>query len=346
NFAGRAGRLGYAFSGNVYLIDYDDWETKPLDSKIDFKITSSFKKVINEDFDTVISRLDKNNHLGVSQYSNVDAAAGLLISRAAKGDLHNFLERSFRTIPDKSKLEIIEDATYSSLESLNIPHNILTLNWTVDPFGQERLYNRFIQKIKDGKIDELIPRHPSGNVYTNYVGVFSRINKYILNHNTSKFSNYLTAMALNWMRGKSLPEIISLSIAKKKEKNSTRPVNVDRAVREVFDFVEDNLRFKYVQLGKAYIDLLRQALIVNNQAEKAEEIYDFPLSLELGVSSIAGQVFIELGLSRISASYLENIIPNSNPTISTAKEWLRNNDYDSLNLPLTIYSELEDKGLL
>ncbi|HDV1693575.1 TPA: DEAD/DEAH box helicase, partial [Escherichia coli] len=150
--------------------------------------------------------------------------------------------------------------------------------------------------------------------------------------------NYLTAMALNWMRGKSLPEIISLSIAKKKEKNSTRPVNVDRAVREVFDFVEDNLRFKYVQLGKAYIDLLRQALIVNNQAEKAEEIYDFPLSLELGVSSIAGQVFIELGLSRISASYLENIIPNSNPTISTAKEWLRNNDYDSLNLPLTIYS--------
>ncbi|MDN8705109.1 hypothetical protein Q0N28_15010, partial [Staphylococcus aureus] len=80
----------------------------------------------------------------------------------------------------------------------------------------------------------------------------------ILNNNTSKFSNYLTAMALNWMRGKSLPEIISLSIKKKKEKNSTRPVNVDRAVREVFDFVEDNLRFKYVQLGKAYIDLLRQ----------------------------------------------------------------------------------------
>lgn len=82
------------------------------------------------------------------------------------------------------------------------------------------------------------------------------------------------------MRGKSLPEIISLSINKKKKK-STRPVNVDRAVREVFDFVEDNLRFKYVQLGKAYIDLLRQALIENNQEKKSEEIYDFPLSLEL-----------------------------------------------------------------
>lgn len=120
---------------------------------------------------------------------------------------------------------------------------------------------------------------------------------------------------------------------------------MDRAVREVFDFVEDNLRFKYVQLGKAYIDLLRQALIENNQ-EKSEEIYDFPLSLELGVSSIAGQVFIELGLSRITASYLENIIPNSNPSVSAAKEWLRNNDYDSLKLPLAIYTELEDKGLL
>ncbi|HFM1979858.1 TPA: hypothetical protein ACG6Q3_004335, partial [Escherichia coli] len=62
--------------------------------------------------------------------------------------------------------------------------------------------------------------------------------------------------------------------------------------------------------------------------------------------SIAGQVFIELGLSRITASYLENIIPNSNPSVSAAKEWLRNNDYDSLKLPLAIYTELEDKGLL
>ncbi|EHI0109292.1 TPA: DEAD/DEAH box helicase, partial [Escherichia coli] len=156
---------------------------------------------------------------GVTPYSNIDAAAGLLISRAAKGDLHNFLKRSFRTLSDKSKLETIDNATYISLESLKIPHEVLTLNWTVDPFGQERLYNRFIQKIKEGKVDELIPRHPSGDVYKNYVGVFSRINKYILNHNTSKFSNYLTSIALNWMRGKSLPEIISLSINKKKEKN-------------------------------------------------------------------------------------------------------------------------------
>ncbi len=82
---------------------------------------------------------------------------------------------------------------------------------------------------------------------------------------------------------------------------------MDRAVREVFDFVEDNLRFKYVQLGKAYIDLLRQALIENNQEKKSEEIYDFPLSLELGVSSIAGQVFIELGKVRISRSFLPKL---------------------------------------
>jgi len=148
------------------------------------------------------------------------------------------------------------------------------------------------------------------------------------------------------MRGKSLPEIIDLSIKKKKEKGGNKPVNVDRTVREVFDFIEDNLRFKYVQLGKAYVDLLRQALVDNNLSHKSEEIYDFPLSLELGVASIAGQAFIELGLSRISASYLENIIPNSNPTINMAKDWLKNNDYETLDLPLTIFRELEDKGLL
>ncbi|WP_320338459.1 DEAD/DEAH box helicase [Enterobacter asburiae] len=346
NFAGRAGRLGYAFSGDVYLIGYDEWDSKPLDNKVEFKITPSFKKVASEDLEAIISRLKKDNHVDSAKYTNADAAAGLLLSKAAKGDLNTFLKNSLESSLTPANIEKLEISTLQSLNSLDLPHEMLAINWTVDPFGQERIYKRFIEVIKSGGADGLIPRHPSGDVYQVYVGIFSRINKYILNNNSAKFSRYLTTMSLNWMRGKSLPEIISLTIKHKKSNSKDGSVNVDRTVREVFEFIEDNLRFKYVQLGRAYVDILRIALMNCDLADKVREIYDFPLSLELGVSSIAGQVFIELGLSRITASYLEGMMPNSNPSLDEAINWIRNIDPKSLEIPLIILRELESKSLI
>lgn len=346
NFAGRAGRLGYAFSGNVYLVDYETWDTHPLDNKIDFKIIPAFKSTLDDAYDQILNKLDIQNNVNSQSYTNVDAAAGFLISRAARGDIDIFLEKSLSGNNKVERINTLASLSKKALRDINMPTSLLALNWTVNPFGQSKLYKRFHEKIDSGEVDSLIPRHPSENVYQIYIGVFSRINKYILGNNTSKFSNYLTAMSLNWMRGKSLPEIISLSIKKKKEVSKDGNVNVDRVVREVFDFIEETLRFKYVQLGRAYVDLLRQAMIDKGFVHKVSEIYDFPLALELGVSSIAGQIFIELGLSRITAATLETLIPNSNPSIEDARNWLASLDNQSLDLPFMMSQELKDKNLV
>lgn len=343
NFAGRAGRLGYEVSGNVYLIDYDEWDTQPLNSKVNFKILPSFKKTIKNNFISVIEYIDGTNQKSPNGPS-IEAAAGLIISRSAKGTLDSFVNRSLSQEIPQDDLDKLISTTKVSLTKINLPHKALKSNWTVNIYGQARLYNRFIELINIGDIDSLIPRNPTQNVYRNYVLIFSRINKYILQNNNSKFSNYLTNMALSWMNGKPLPFLIAREI--KYKQVSSKSVNIDSIIRGVFDFVETNLRFKYVQLGRAYIELLELAFLETGNSEKIKEIYDFPLALELGVSTNAGQAFIELGLSRITAATLEGMIPNSNPKIEEVREWLNGLQENSFDLSYLIVRELKDKNLI
>ena len=94
------------------------------------------------------------------------------------------------------------------------------------------------------------------------------------------------------------------------------------------------------------MDLLRFALNEAGLTEKARAVYDFPLALELGVSSVAGQAFIELGLSRITASPLESLIPDSDPSVDTAKMWLAGLSGKEFHMSRVIWAELERKGLV
>ncbi|MFT3784145.1 MAG: hypothetical protein QM790_19225 [Nibricoccus sp.] len=121
---------------------------------------------------------------------------------------------------------------------------------------------------------------------------------------------------------------------------------IEEKARSLFDFVEQELRFRYVQYGRAYIDILNLVLEEEKLGSRAKEIYDFPLALELGVSSAAGQVFIEIGLSRIAASTFEQLIPDSSPTPESAKRWLSGLAGTEFNLSSVIWDELRRKGLL
>lgn len=106
------------------------------------------------------------------------------------------------------------------------------------------------------------------------------------------------------------------------------------------------IRFQYVQLGKAYVDILTLALRKCGLETRIREIFDFPLALELGVSTRSAWSFMELGLSRIGAGALESQFPNSELSVGEAREWLRSVDVRSLKLNSVIVNELIDLGLV
>lgn len=86
--------------------------------------------------------------------------------------------------------------------------------------------------------------------------------------------------------------------------------------------------------------MLRGVLECTGHGDEAVAIYDFPMALESGVSSIAGQALIELGLSRIAALELEKRIPDSSPTAERVRQWSAGVDVSAINVPAILKEEL------
>ncbi len=349
NFAGRAGRLGHDIVGNVFLVGYGAWESKPLSERARFSITPSFRRTVSEHR---LKVLEKLNGQTVEKPEKSDflseSAAGLLISRVARGSVERFVARTLVEDLSSEERDELVDYAKKSFALLGLPNEAMAVNWTVSPFGQARLLKRFREKIKLGEVDSLMPIHPvpwTTALHARYTQIFARLNREIFGGKSpGKFNSLLASMSIAWMSGVPLPVIIDKRIKYKKE--AKRSINIDSSIREVFDFVEDTLRFKYVQLGRAYVDLLRFSLREAGLEQQANAVYDFPLALELGVSSVAGQAFVELGLSRITASTLESLIPDSNPSVDRARKWLSDLKVGDLAVSKVIWDELKRKELV
>ncbi len=131
-----------------------------------------------------------------------------------------------------------------------------------------------------------------------------------------------------------------LALNPKTRKRRPKPLDINAVIRKEFDLIEDVIRFQYVQLGKAYIDVLNLALRHCGLEARIREVFDFSLALELGVCTRSGWSFMELGLSRIAAAALEPHFPNSDLSVQDARNWLRELDVTQLKLSPVIVDEI------
>jgi superfamily II DNA/RNA helicase len=368
NFAGRAGRMKRDVVGNVFLVDYEHWEHQPMSDLVRFKIAPAFKHTVIDAFDEVVSalggempKLIRNNE----QPMKVRAATGLLIARAAQGNVANFVKR---VLPELSadKLSELAKAATNAAQLINLPAPLLATNWTIDPFGQKRLYDKLVQKIHEGDFEKIIPINPhEPDTYGLYSNIFNLISKEI-NGYEGNVGGFVAVFAIPWMKGYPYPVIVSKAIKKERErlqkladkKNEKKgtmqgpnaipaaPVDVSKVVRYVFDVIEDVVRFQFVQFGKMYIDLLTLALKTEDKADLIPDIFDFSLALELGVATTSSKSYVELGLSRIAATALDQLHPNSNLNVMDARKWLAGLDIKATGLNQVIIDELDRLGLL
>lgn len=365
NFAGRAGRLSQDVVGNVFLLDYDDWESKPMDEFVPFEVTSAITTTLESQFEKVMEAIQGEMPNALpwnTEGARVRACAGLLVAKAATGASHEFLS----AVLPPSRAGVIDDVAESAQEAVSaigLPADLLYANWTIDPYGLRRLYDRLMDKINAGELADIIPLNPREAPDGLYQGIFSRILKAV-DQLDNNFGALVAGIAIQWMKGTPYPVILSnwvkrsrASEERKKKKaaesispeDTTRlrrkPRSVDALIRDAFDLIEDVVRFRFVQLGKAYRDLLVHALREAGMDERIAEVYDFALALELGVSTDTGTSFVELGLSRIAASALENLFPSSSMSVAEARQALRTLDVVTNKLSPIIVAELDRLGL-
>ena len=329
NLAGRAGRWGKEFSGNIFCIEPQLWDIKPNPDKRKQSISKALDDLNRNEQEAFLEYIENNSPREIAEKKqNFEFAFNYYYTLYVNGALHN----------DTDFEKKLNGIFVNLLDRIRVPQYIIERNPGISPIAQQELLEYF-ENYKKG-IENLIPVYPEDeNSYNEYIGLISRIGKTLAKFN-HRLAAYRSILILNWMSGYPLSMLIRDSINYYKNKNVNK--SVDAICREVMSEIENFARFRFVKETSCYIDILKYFLHQKKEYELLENIPDLSLWLEFGVSEETQISLLSLGLSRQSAISLSEIIPNNNLDKQQCLEWLRNIDLNNYELSPIIISEIEN----
>ncbi|MFM0390990.1 DEAD/DEAH box helicase [Paraburkholderia phytofirmans] len=352
NFVGRAGRLKHDVAGNVFLIDYDNWPAKLLDTPPQVKVQPALSSFLGSERGQLEQYIQSRGNIGKRSESHrdVEAAAGLLLNRVRKGTYRETVQRCAGSI-EESAVANLEKHLQDALEQLDVPTSVLERNWLISPWRLEAMYKFLDSVVRLGAWKDYFPVHPMlPDSYHRYENMFIVIEEHLSGQPNEKWARYLNYQAIAWMKGATIANMVENELRfkppKPSKKGAAQTPNSNSAVRKIFTLLETTLRFKYVQMTRAYCDCFVAALNNAGLHDVAERIYPVALSLELGACTKTIISLIELGLSRISAQALSGQIQGSDLTSAQLRSWLRGRRRDDLPVSQVVLDELSKLRLL
>jgi len=336
NLAGRAGRLGKDFEGNVFLVNRSQWKNDPTEGDKEQTIRSSLYDTVQRQHADII-RVAKSEEIEADNRDKerIESAFVKLFCDYRSGRLEDILARSPIDLPPEFASSF-SDACSALV--FTVPDQIIEDNVALSPFRQQRMLDYIQQSIDKGEHAKLIPPHPqttSPDPYQMYIRLLSRYERYFDGRaKASQMPRYLAAIALAWMRGTPYPQIIQES--QKRNPDKALPT----VIRELMETIENRLRFKAVQQTRCYSDLLRHALEINDLEDLIASIPSIPLYLELGACSGTMVNLIGLGISRTTAGLLNAKAANRSMDRGQCVTWLLREDWESSDLPKVCVNEV------
>jgi len=341
NLAGRAGRQGKEFQGNIICIDtnnHDLWKGTLYRTKTKYPINSSVESVL------------KNKGHEIIQYINDDLTGNLsrrnsLYEHAITYVMDEYTRNNGLTSAKISSLlsaEILtgfQNAIESMLKNIELPNDILLRHQGISPVAQQTLLNYFKGYSKD--LQQLIPLMPEdSNAIENYNKVISRIQKHIEGEAFSRYNFYKAMLVVKWMRGYTLARIISDNEKFFNSDKSKIKKKLPAIIRDTMRDVEEYVRFLFVKQSACYVDILSYYLSSIN-SELVSQIPSLNIWLEFGASQDTQIALMNLGLSRTSAIALSEYIAADNYDMKKCIEWIKTADIELLDLSLIIKEEIK-----
>lgn len=345
NLAGRAGRLGKEFCGNIYIINYDGWLAKPLEEGKTKTVDSSINNVIKEHMNDLI-RYMRNETSKLDNETDIEAAAVKLFNDYRNGCLDDTLLKSPIQNDTESK-KSIKTLVKEIAETITLPREITETNNTISPNKQQSLYDYLYKNITKKGVERYVPIHPLSEFDISRESLkftFARALMHIKGFNRNvafSVATPLSATALLWMKGVPLPQLIQNAYDYKKTKTKRGQPNIAVVIRDTLETIEQDVRFEYVNLTSCYISILKQVLVDLNLIDYIESIPNLPLFLEMGAASKTTLNLLSLGLSRLSASIIREKIPSSNMSEQEIKSWLVRFPPESIGLPEHVIKEIK-----
>lgn len=327
NLAGRAGRWGKEFSGNIVCIEPENWEIKPSPAKQKQKIERALDTIALRRSDELLKFIQDGSPRKIAETDQeLEFAFSYYYSRYLQEKLKGESDFERRLIKEFKALR----------QKIKIPDSIIFRNPGISPIAQDELYTYF--QTKKENVESLIPVYPEDvNAYEEYVKLVGRIGKTLANF-PPQLNKSRAHLLTNWMSGKPLSYIISSSY----NNYQSRGINkkIDSVCRETMDSVENFARFRFAKESTCYIDILRFFLNELNRQDLLNEIPDLNLWLEFGVSQTTQLSLLAIGLSRNTVITISEYIAKTNLTKEDAMNWLLETEIETMSLSPIILEDI------
>ncbi len=340
NLAGRAGRWGREFAGNIFCIDPKEeaiWynQEAPRTKKgirIERKARALYDKIISGT-PTTTEREAKLE----------DAALSLLVrSREDAESLESIPLFSSMNDTKISDLKKITNAVFQQFSDEPDLLEVINKSPHVSPLKIIDLYKFFNERAS-----QLIDFYPCDPTDHDSVQTFAEIFKIcsdVLGATDLGGNEQLAIknaiVVCRWMSGWQIPRIVESSIKYWESRGSTK--SKQAIIRDVLKDIENVARFSAPNYLSCYADVLQYVIKKGNIDIPTDELERYSIMLEYGVSTTTELSLISLGLSRNTAISLFEKIAIDNLSPEEVVPYVERLDIENLDIPRAIKNEVHE----
>jgi superfamily II DNA/RNA helicase len=347
NLAGRAGRWGDEFQGNIICIDAQNAQAWPdgVPERARYPIKRESDAVI-EQGDSLADYLDRRATTDLADFEDPNqfeqVASYLLATFLRQGSIaqSNLAKRH-----KPATIERLEASLTNIATRISIGPDVAARHPGVSALGLQRLLDAF--RSYEGDVENLLPAVvDSQDSYDRFVTIMRRINQHLFPAFTpAKIIPLHALIVVQWLKGFSLSRMIERNIDY--HQRAGRPVKLAVLIRNTMELVEQIARFRAPKYLSAYVDVLNIHLASIGREDLIDHDVDIGTQLEFGVSSRTLLSLIELGLSRVSAVALNERIARDDLDKQGCIAWARERDtqFEGMGIPAIILREIRIKLL-
>ncbi|MBX3445658.1 MAG: DEAD/DEAH box helicase [Parvibaculaceae bacterium] len=345
NLAGRAGRWGNEFQGNIICIDPHDREAWPrgVPVRLRYPIKRESDTVLDMG-DSMADYLDRRATVALTEINNADkfeqVGAYLLASYLRLGSI---LEADLAKRHDPATVARLNKSLALLAEQVEIDAKLAGRHPGVSALGLQHLLDAF--RSYAGDVENLLPAEVNSvDSYDRFVTIMRRINQHLFPAFLPDGLIPLHALiVVQWLSGFSLAAMIRKNIDYHKKNN--KPYTLPALIRSTMELVEQTARFRAPKYFSAYMDVLSRHLREIGREDLIDPDVDIGTQLEFGVSSRTLLSLMELGLSRMSAVALYEKIVADNLSKEDCLAWVaeRESQFEGMDIPAIILREIREK---
>ncbi|MFJ2388667.1 DEAD/DEAH box helicase [Pseudomonas koreensis] len=345
NLAGRAGRWGDEFQGNIICIDPEDKQAWP--AGVPGRARYPIKRESDAVLDLGDGMADYLSKRGLSDLSSIEdkdkfeqVGAYLLTTFMRLGSIS---AASLAKRHDAASIAKLDQALGGLAEQIEISVDLAIRHPGVSAIGLQHLLEAF--RAYPGDVENLLPAEVASNdSYDRFITIMERVNEHLFFAFTPGTRIKLYALiVVKWLKGYSLARIIRDSIDWHQKVG--RSFKLPELIRGTMELVEQIARFRAPKYLSAYMDVLHLHLREIGREDLIDDGLDIGMQLEFGVSSTTLLSLMELGLSRMSAVALYEKIARDDLSKEECIAWAyeRASQLHAIDIPAIIIREVRER---